>query len=71
MNKRFYFSIVIIVLQIVLAVYLNSLIPEDRPIPVHWNIKGEVDAYSTSRFSFLLFPLINLILLLIMAQGLK
>ena len=66
MNKRFYLSIVIIVLQIILAVYLNSLIPEDSPIPVHWNIRGEVDAYSTSRFSFLMFPLINLILLLIM-----
>ena len=66
MNKRFYFSIIVIVIQIIFAIYLNSLIPAGRPIPVHWNIRGEVDGYTTGRISLFLFPLINCFILALM-----
>ena len=45
MNRKFWFSIVIIILQIISALYISSFISADTKIPSHWNIRGEIDGY--------------------------
>ncbi len=66
MNKKFWISIIIIIVQIVLALYLSSFIADDAKIPSHWNIRGEIDGYSSKWTAILLFPSINALLLIIM-----
>ena len=62
MNKKFWLSIVIIIVQIVLALYLSSFIANDAKIPSHWNFRGEIDGYSSKWTAVLLFPGINILL---------
>ena len=66
MNKKFWLSIVIIIVQIVLALYLSSFIANDAKIPSHWNFRGEIDGYSSKWTAVLLFPGINILLFIIM-----
>ena len=66
MNKKFWISIVIIVVQIVLALYLSSFIADDAKIPSHWNFRGEIDGYSSKWTAILLFPGINTLMFMIM-----
>ena len=66
MNKKFWISIVIIIVQIVLALYLSSFIADDAKIPSHWNFRGEIDGYSSKWTAILLFSGINALLLIIM-----
>ncbi|MCF7857995.1 MAG: SdpI family protein [Candidatus Cloacimonetes bacterium] len=66
MNKKFWISIIIIIIQLVLALYLSTYIATDARIPSHWNIKGEIDSYTGKWTGILLFPGINLSILLIM-----
>jgi len=66
MNKRFWISIVIIILQLALALYISSFIADDAKIPSHWNIKGEIDDYTGKWTAVFLFSGINLFLLLFM-----
>ena len=64
MNK-FKWSIIVIILQIIIALYLGWNLPDDVKIPAHWNIKGEVDNYVGKWIGILLFPAINLCVLLL------
>lgn len=66
MNKKFWISIIIIVIQLILAIYIGSFIEEDAKIPSHWNIQGEVDGYVSKTMGIYLFVGINIILLIIM-----
>ncbi len=66
--KNFRWCFIIIIIQIILALYLGLSLSEDARIPSHWNIKGEIDDYVGKWTGILLFTGINLaILLLIMA----
>jgi uncharacterized membrane protein len=56
----------IIIIQIILSFYLGLSLPEDANIPCHWNIKGEIDGYYGKWTGVLLFPGINLAMLLLM-----
>jgi len=66
MNKKFWLSIIIIIVQIALALYLSSFIANDAKIPSHWNFRGEIDGYSSKWTAVLLFPGINILLFIIM-----
>ncbi len=66
MNKKFWLSIIIIIVQIVLALYLSSFIANDAKIPSHWNIRGEIDGYTGKWTAVLLFPGINALLFILM-----
>ena len=66
MKNKFWLSIIIIIVQIVLAIYLSSFIANDARIPSHWNFRGEIDGYSDKWTAILLFPGINIFLLLFM-----
>ncbi len=66
MNKKFWISIIIIIVQIALALYLSSFIADDARIPSHWNIRGEIDGYTGKWTAVLLFPGINILMFVIM-----
>ena len=66
MNKKFWLSIIIIIVQLALALYLSSFIADDARIPSHWNIRGEIDGYTGKWTAILLFPGINIIMFMIM-----
>ena len=66
MNKKFWLSIIIIIVQIALALYLSSFIADDARVPSHWNIRGEIDGYTGKWTAILLFPGINILMFIIM-----
>ena len=66
MNKKFWLSIIIIIVQIALALYLSSFIADDARIPSHWNIRGEIDGYTGKWTAILLSPGINILMFIIM-----
>ncbi len=66
MNKKFWISIIIIIVQIALALYLSSFIADDAKIPSHWNFRGEIDGYAGKWTAILLFPGINTLMFIIM-----
>lgn len=60
--KNFRLTILILILQIILAIYLGSGLPEDARVPSHWNIKGEIDGWTNKSTAIYLFPIMNLCL---------
>jgi len=66
MNKKFWLSIIIIIVQIALALYLSSFIVDDARIPSHWNMRGEIDGYTGKWTAVFLFPGINILMFIIM-----
>ncbi len=66
MSKKFWLSIIIIILQIVSALYISSFIAADARIPSHWNIRGEIDGYTGKWTAVLLFAGINALLFIFM-----
>lgn len=58
--------IIIIVVQISVSLVIASYLPEDVKIPSHWNIKGEVDGYCGKWTGLILFPAINIGMLILM-----
>jgi len=66
MNKKIWISIVIIVLQIILAFYIGSHISADAKVPSHWNIRGEIDGYTSKWTAIILFPGINVLILVLL-----
>ena len=66
MKNKFWISVIIIMIQILLALYLSSFIAGDARIPSHWNIRGEIDGYTGKWTAILLFPAINLLLFVFM-----
>jgi len=66
MNKKFWLSIIIIIVQLTLALYLSSFIASDAKIPSHWDIRGEIDGYTGKWTAILLFPGINAFLFILM-----
>ena len=64
--SKFKWCFMIIIIQIILSFYLGLSLPEDTKIPCHWNIKGEIDGYYGKWIGVLLFPAINLVILLLM-----
>jgi len=66
MNKKFWLSIIILIVQVILALYLSSYIADDAKIPSHWNIQGEIDGYSSKWTAVLLFAGINILLFIFM-----
>ena len=62
--SKFKWCFVIIIIQIIASFYLGLSLAEDAKIPCHWNIKGEIDGYFGKWTGVLLFPGINLAMLL-------
>ncbi len=62
--SKFKWCFIIIIIQIIASLYLGLSLSEDAKIPCHWNIKGEIDGYYDKWTGVLLFPGINLVMLL-------
>jgi len=64
--KKFKWSILVIIVQILLSLFLGLQFQNDAKIPSHWNIKGEIDGYVGKWTGIFLFPGINLAVLLLL-----
>ncbi len=62
-NKKNVFALIIIVLQLFFSLVIAVHLPADVKIPTHWNMKGEIDGYSSKWVGILLFPIMNLLIL--------
>ncbi|HRK35716.1 MAG TPA: SdpI family protein [Candidatus Hydrogenedentes bacterium] len=55
--KRFLMLTAVFVLpMLMLSAYAWTLLPEGARIPTHWNVKGEVDQYSSKTFGLFFLP---------------
>ncbi len=61
------FSGVIFLLALLISGYAWEKVPDDAQIPVHWNIRGEVDDYADKSVGLLLSPLLIVGLTLLLA----
>lgn len=61
MRKTITISIILIVIQFIVACYLYPMIPEK--IAIHWNINGEADGYSSRLVGLFIIPTIEIVLL--------
>ncbi len=60
-------SIIAIVVQVAVALYIGAALPDDARIPAHWNIFGEIDRYAGKSEGVYLFLGLNIFLLLMFA----
>lgn len=64
--KQFSASLILLAVYIISVGYLAMVVPADASIPIHWNARGEIDAY-TSKGGAVLFALgLNIALFLLM-----
>ncbi|MCF7793049.1 MAG: SdpI family protein [Candidatus Cloacimonetes bacterium] len=63
--KYFRIAVIILLIQIFLSFYIGLSLPDDAKVPTHWNFKGEIDGWSGKWTAILLFPGINLIIILL------
>jgi len=54
-NKLAIASIVLVTLMLALALTIGSRLPGDMQLPIHWNLRGEVDGFS-GKWAALLMP---------------
>lgn len=64
LTKKEILPIALIIFSFLVGAFLYSDLPEK--IPSHWNIKGEVDAWSSKNFTVLFFPCLILGIFLLM-----
>jgi uncharacterized membrane protein/predicted transcriptional regulator len=63
---QFSASLILLAVYIISVGYLAMVVPADASIPIHWNARGEIDAY-TSKGGAVLFALgLNIALFLLM-----
>lgn len=58
--------LIVVLLQLIVALYIGLPLSEDTQVPSHWNIKGDVDGYVGKWTGILLFPGINFLIILLM-----
>lgn len=66
MHKYFKLSIAVLVIQLAVVLWLGFSLPADTKIPIHWNIKNEIDGYASRNMAVFPFWLFNLGLFLLM-----
>jgi len=64
LNRKDIIPIILIILTLVIGIQLYPSLPEK--IPTHWNMKGEIDGWSSRNFVVSFFPLLTLGLYLLM-----
>lgn len=62
LDKKEFPILTIILLMFIIAFYTFPLLPD--MIPIHWNMKGEVDNYGSKSIGVFLIPIITLIMYL-------
>jgi len=61
MRRAVTLSVILIIIQFVIGIYLFPLMPER--IAIHWNINGEADGYGPRLVGLFLIPAIELVLI--------
>lgn len=70
LNKNYIASIVVLIVQLVIVLILGYSLPQDAKLPVHWNIRGQIDNYASRNMAIIPFWLFNLgLFLLLMFSG--
>lgn len=70
LNKNYIASIVVLILQLIIVLILGYSLPQDAKLPVHWNIRGQIDNYASRNVAIIPFWLFNLgLFLLLMFSG--
>lgn len=55
--------LVILIIPLIAAIIIYPHLPEQ--VPIHWNIRGEVDNYSSRTFGAFFLPLLNIVMYLL------
>lgn len=55
---------IVLLVPFLYALFVWNTLPEQ--IPTHWNVKGEVDDYSSKAFGLLMLPVMNVLIYLIL-----
>jgi uncharacterized membrane protein len=66
MHRSYVISIVILVIQLAIVLWLGYSLPEDTQLPIHWNIHNQIDNFAPRNTAIIPFWLFNLGLFLLM-----
>lgn len=66
MKRKYYFSALLILIQLAMGIYMGFQLPDEARIPSHWNLQGEVDGYMDKWPGLLIFPGFNLLIFILM-----
>lgn len=58
MTKKEILPITLIIISLIIGIFLYPQLPEK--VPSHWNVEGEVDAWSSKNFAVFFFPALTL-----------
>ncbi len=62
--KKYVIPIIILTISIILSIYFYPLLPES--VASHWNANGQVDGYSSKLTSVIMFPALQLFMLVLL-----
>lgn len=65
-SKLVVISIIVLVVELVIVLYLGAQLPADAKLPVHWNIHNQIDGWGSKSSVILPFWLFNVALFLLM-----
>lgn len=54
-----FFSAFVLIVMYAISAWAWVQVPAGTPVPIHWNVQGEVDAYGSKFWGLLLLPLVN------------
>lgn len=70
MHKYFQLSLLVLILQLAAVMVIGYMLPADAKLPVHWNIRNEIDGWASKNTAMIPFWLFNVALyLLLMYSG--
>ncbi|NLT94952.1 MAG: SdpI family protein [Clostridia bacterium] len=56
--KKEWFLLLILIIQLIAAIIIYPYMPDQ--VPTHWNMRGEIDDYSSKEFGTFFLPLMNI-----------
>ena len=71
MHKYFKISIVILIIQLLVVIFLGYSLAPETQIPVHWNIQNQIDGYVSRNAAIIPFWLFSLAIFLVMMYSEK
>lgn len=66
LHKSYVISIVILVIQLAVVLWMGYSLPKDTQLPIHWNIHNQIDNFAPRNTAIIPFWLFNLGLFLLM-----
>jgi uncharacterized membrane protein len=66
MHRYFIVSILVLAVQLIIVLWLGYSLPADAKLPVHWNIKNQIDGWASRNIALFPFWLFNIALFLLL-----